>query len=640
LTTFGIGRRAVNDTGPVAGSHPVAPDDFRSRTARGRDRSRVLLAGRWVTLAALTLIAVQLAIRSILVSRSWFLVDDFVFLADIARGIDDFGWYTRIHQGHFMPLSFGLVKIGSFFGPWSWAAAATQIIVLQALASVGCWLMLRILFGNRPAILLGLGFYLFSPLTIPTVMWWAVAINQLPHQIACFGAISAHVVFLRSRRWAPALAATAFLVLGYASYTKTLLLPVVLVIVTMAYFTSGTLPRRTWDAVRDYWRAWVLYLPLSIGFVIVYLGAAPATASPARTSLAQLAESSVLESFGSTTVGGPWRWTPFGAGPIAYGAAPQLGVVVGWLLMVGFVVWAWSRSERTLRALWAPAFYIAASIVLVFVGRAFYLVLLGSSQVGRQVQYFSDAAPVVAMSIVSMVVPIVGAIDPLRRRGLSLVDVRPPRHVTPVLVGVLLIGLLTSSMVTSVRYAKPWTSNYLERNFTTTAHATILREDPLLADSVVPPQILSEWSGDQSLIGSYFAPMRDAVRVTRTGNDLRLLDVEGATVPAEVDATDRSDADGIRSCPIRIKGRARTIRITPVLNYPFWMAIDYRSDTTGVLPLVFGSELRQAPIEAGRHTLFVKTQSAYATVSLRPLAGQELCVSAVRVGNLVAEEAP
>jgi hypothetical protein len=585
------------------------------------------------------MIVAQLVLRTFFVSRSWFLVDDFVFLSDIARGIDDFSWYTRIHQGHFMPLSFGLVKIGSFFGPWSWAAAAVQILLMQALASFGCWLMLRTVFGNRPAILLGLGFYLFSPLTMPTIMWWAVAINQLPHQVACFGAIAAHVTFLRSRRWTPALAATAFLVLGYGTYTKTLLLPVVLVMVTLAYFTAGPLPRRIWTGLRDYWRAWVLYGPLTVAFVIVYLRAAPATSAPSRTSLTELAETSVLESVGATMVGGPWKWTPFGAGPIAYGAAPQLGVVIAWLLIVAFCVWAWARSDRVLRALWAPAFYIAASIVLVFVGRAFYLVLLGSGQVGRQIQYFSDAAPVLALALVGMVVPIVGAVEPLRRRTTGLIDLAVPQSTGPALLGLVMVSLLASSAVTSVRYAQPWTSNYLERNFTVSAHATILRENPLLADVSVPPLVLSAWSGDQSLIRNFLAPMGDRVRTTRAGNDLEVLDVRGATVPADVDATDRSGADRSRSCPIRIAGRVRTIRLVPVLNAPFWMAIDYRSDATGVLPLTIGATRREVPIEAGRHTLFVRTSNAYATVQIRPLVGQELCVSAVRVGQIVPRTA-
>ncbi|MET1133232.1 MAG: hypothetical protein ABWX60_07425, partial [Aeromicrobium sp.] len=344
-----------------------------------------------------------------------------------------------------------------------------------------------------------------------------------------------------------------------------------------------------------------------------------------------------LESFGSPLAGGPWSWTPFGQGPISYGAAPQLGVVLAWMLIAAFVMWAWARNERTLRALWAPAAYVAASIVLVYMGRSLYLVFLGSGQVGRQVQYFSDVAPIVALTVVSLMAPILGAVDPVRPRpGGSLIDLRARRRTAPILVATLALGLLASSLVSTVRYAEPWTSNYIERNFTTSARATIERERPMLADTVVPPVVLGPLSGERSLIRNYFAPMGDDVQVTTIGNDLRVLALDGSTVPTDVDAPDRADLDRTKSCPVRIAGRARTIRFPRVFAFSFWMAIDYRSDTSGVLPLVIGAERQQVPIEAGLHTLFVRTDSAYASVSLRPLVGQELCVSAVRVGQLVA----
>lgn len=606
-----------------------------SPVARAARRLRHVPTARAVTIAAVALIVVQLTIRTIFVSRSWFLVDDFLFLSDIARGIDDFGWYTRIHQGHFMPISFVLVKIGSLFGPWSWAAAATEIIALQALASVACWLMLRVVFGNRPAILLGLGFYLFSPLTMPTIMWWAVAINQLPHQIACFGAIAAHVVFLRTRRWRPALVATAFLVLGYGTYTKTLLLPVVLVVVTMSYFASGPLPRRTWDSLRLYWRAWVLYGVLTVAFVIVYVRSAPATIPGRRTSLAELGETSVLETFGSTVVGGPWRWSLFGGGPISYSAAPQLGIVLAWFLIVGLVVWAWARNERVLRLLWVPALYLAASIALVFVGRAYVLSILGSGQVGRHVQYLSDASPVLTLTLVGLIVPIVGATEAATRRSPGHIDVRLDRRLVRGLLVALGVALLAGSVVTSARYAQPWSRQFNERAFTVAAERTIRAHDPLLADVNVPPEALSPLFGERALIRSYFAPMGDAVRTSRAGNDLEVLDASGSAVPADVDATDRSGADQSRRCPIRVEGRARTIRIVPVLDIPLWMAVDYRADSSGVVSITLGAERRHVPVEAGAHTLFVATDSAYATVTVRPLVDQRICISSIRVGPVV-----
>jgi hypothetical protein len=412
------------------------------------------------------------------------------------------------------------------------------------------------------------------------------------------------------------------------------------VLLTVSCFVTGSLPRRTWDALRRYWRAWVLYGVLTVAFVIVYVRSAPATIPARRTSLGELGETAVLESLGSTMVGGPWRWSLFGGGPISYAAAPQVGIVLAWILLAGFVVWAWARSERALRMLWAPAFYVAASIVLVYVGRAYVLSILGSGQVGRHVQYLSDAAPVLVLALVGMIVPIVGAADPLRRRPRALIDARRPFRTAPGLfVAALVVALLASSVVTSVRYASPWSQPFDQRTFTAGAERTIRAGSPLLADVNVPPEAQSPLFGDRSLIRNYLAPLGSALRVTRTGNDLMVLDASGAAIPADVDASDRSGATTARSCPIRVEGRTRTIRLVPVLDATFWMAIDYRSDTTGVLPLTIGATRREVPIEAGRHTLFVRTSNAYATVQIRPLVGQELCVSAVRVGQIVPRTA-
>jgi hypothetical protein len=130
-----------------------------------RVASRLTPSGR-VTTAALSLIAVQMLFHGWITSGSWFEWDDYIFLADVARGDADTTWLFHSHFGLFMPVSFLLVKIVGGVG-LSWAAVATQILVLQLLASLACWWMLRTVFGNRLRILVPLAFYLFSPMVPP-----------------------------------------------------------------------------------------------------------------------------------------------------------------------------------------------------------------------------------------------------------------------------------------------------------------------------------------------------------------------------------------------------------------------------------------------------------------------------------------
>ena len=599
-------------------------------------RLATLSTGRKVTYAALALITAQVALRGWLVGHSWFLVDDFLFLSDIARNQDTVEWYFRIHQGHFMPFSFVLAKIVGEIGAFNWTAAAVQIIVLQLLASLTCWWMLRTLFGNRPAILVPLAFYAFSPLTMPSVMWWAVAINQLPHHIASFGAIAAHVMFLRSTRWKPALLASAFLSLGFLSYTKTVLLPVVLVLLTLMYFSRGSLPRRCYKSLRKYWKAWLAYSVVTTSWLGAYVYSNQDSVGGPRSSFLELASTSVLESFGTTLVGGPWTWSDFGAGPISFAAAPDLGIVASWLLISSSIVFIWATKERALRALGLVGFYLSVSVAIIYLGRGYIVTLLGGASVGRQVQYLSDSAPVVVLTIGLLLVPLTGAVEPIRRRKRPILTWRP--H--PTLLTIVAAGLITGSVYSSIEVARPWSTNYIERSFTQAASHNIVRDEPLFADVAIPDSVLFPLFAPRNLIRNYFAPLGTAVHTTNTGNDLKLFREDGSVVRAVPEGPIRTEVDPESSCQFEVSKEARTIPIVPIANYPLWMAIEYTSNMDATIPLEFGIYRKQVPIENGKHTLFLSTTGAYDSVTLRPLVGQKICVDNIKVGQLVAAAKP
>lgn len=611
---------------------PAAPSFLAATIARARR----VPAGRWVTIAALLLIAAQVAWRAIYVSQSWFLVDDFYFLSDIATGQADAAWYFRVHQGHFMPLSFVLVKLASMFGAFPWTAAAIEICVMQALAGLACWWMLRTLFGNRPQILVPLTLYLFSPITMPALTWWAVAINQLPNQIAVFSAVAAHVMHARSKRWAHALLAAAFLVLGFASYTKTALLPVMLAILSVGYFAQGNLGRRVVTVVREQWRAWVLYLATSLGFVTIYLAKRPPSGALSG-SFIELMSTTVLSSFGSALVGGPWTWSPFGAGPIMYGTPPELGVVLAWLLIVATTFFLWATRTHTLRALWMPLVYLAASIAFVYLGRSFVLGLIGGVRVGQSIQYVADSMPFVVLALALMMMTLQGAVEPSEPRRRTLLTVRPPRTLVAVVAAAVMVG----SVVSTARMAKIWNSDYPERAFVENASAQIARDKPLLADVPVPDRIVDPLAAPRNLLSTHLAPLGSDLRTTSIGTDLSTLTVEGDVVPAMVDGDPRTSRDESGSCPYPVEDTETLIRFPGVINFPLWMAVTYRSDTNGNIPLTIGLKSpRIVPIERGQHTLFIATTGSYDRIYLRPLVGQRICVSAIRIGQLVPEASP
>src|SRR5690606_2226255 len=134
-------------------------------------------------------------------------------------------------------------------------------IVLQLVASVACWVMLRVLFGDRRLLLLPLVFYLFSPFTVPGSVWWSVAIYQYPFHVAIFGAVTCHVLWLRSRRPAPLVGTLAFTALGLGSYIKAPLILLVLLGISLLWFAAGPWRARLRELVRQ-WPVWLGLLVL------------------------------------------------------------------------------------------------------------------------------------------------------------------------------------------------------------------------------------------------------------------------------------------------------------------------------------------------------------------------------------------
>ncbi len=229
--------------------------------------ARSVAQPRTVTRLTLGLIAVQLAFRAWVVYGNWFYFDDFVFIGKDYRLPVSWALLMDDYGGHRMPAGFALTWLVTRLAPMSWALPATLILAAQALASLGCWRMLRVLFGDRPLNLLWLTVYLFSPVTISAFLWWAAAINQLPFQIAFFFGVAAHVTYLRTNRFRHALAAAGWLLLGLAFYEKTVLLIPVYAFLTLAYFASGSLVARLRTTLARYWRGVFLYVGAGFGYV-------------------------------------------------------------------------------------------------------------------------------------------------------------------------------------------------------------------------------------------------------------------------------------------------------------------------------------------------------------------------------------
>ena len=144
-----------------------------------------------------------------------------------------------------MPAAFLVAGISTVLAPVTWALPAATLIVLQAVASVAVWRMIRIIAPAAGiAALAALTFYLFTPMTVPAFTWWAAGLNTLPMQAAMAWIVGDAVLACRTdtddatRRRITVRSALIFLI-ALTFFEKSLfILPVALVAATLSVAAS------------------------------------------------------------------------------------------------------------------------------------------------------------------------------------------------------------------------------------------------------------------------------------------------------------------------------------------------------------------------------------------------------------------
>lgn len=603
-------------------------------TAVSNRRTRASL----VTTFALSLIVVHVCLRAWAVYGGWFIGDDLVFLSDAAQGkTGHLSWYFHRHNVHFMPVGFVLVAIVSKAGSFNWAAAATEIIVLQTVASLCCWWMLRTLFGNRPRILIPLAFYLFCAISMPAIMWWASAINFLPVQIAAFTAVTTHVVYLRTGKRRYAVLATLAFGLGLFSYVKAILIPVVLGVLALSYFAEGSLIGRLRFTIRRFWVGWALYAVSGATYLLLYATHGEKTAPAAiKPDYLSVANDSLASSLSTGLVGGPWRWLWLGPGmgPRLLSGPPQILTTSAILVIIALIVYAACRFHGALKPLGFIVPFVVVSYLAIATGRS---AAFGAGA-SLDIRYWTDLLPFAALAIGLMIMPLRGATDPLRARESPLITAAVPLRVWAVVA----VVFLTGSIYSSFKYVEPWHSDFATRQFITTAQSQFAaRKAPVvLADQNVPDTVMPGLLLPYNQARLLFAPISHEFTTPAVATDLEVLDSLGLLEKGRVDGGMDIPPVVLGDCLVgTIAGKAHIVELgAKTYDYPFWLGLSYRSDRVGTLDLVAGETARIVPIERGTHTLFVKTEGAYDSVAVTPSDGVTLCMDALRIGPTIVPQ--
>lgn len=617
-----------------------------------------------VTALALLLIVIQMAIRTWATSRSWFMWDDYIFLADVARGDTSWAWLFHSHYSLVQPVAFAIVWATGWAG-FSWSTVATSILVLQLLTSLSCWWMLRVLFGNRRLILLPLMFYLFVPLTVPATVWWSVAIYQYPHQIAIFGAVAGHVMYLRSHRLRHLAIAVAFLLLGLGSYLKAPLIVLVLLGISWLWFTAGPVRTRLRQLART-WPAWILYVAATAGYVALW--ATRQTGSPLRDrcELPGVLQNSLVESLGTAVTGGPWTWRlwtggidPFiaasdcvpqvyrGSPELVVGGAPQSlaapalsMIVISWLVLIALLLHRWARHRHALLSLWILVPYVALSAALVFIGRA---ATFGSQVSAREVRYFSDVAVIVALALGAALMPIIGAKVAVRPRADPYVTVPLPQTLVRTLVLVFLAGSITST----ITYVLPWHATINDRQFPERVYISqveaSLAEQPggtvRIADVPLPVGVANPVIFPYNLPSRKLAPLEPRLVAVQQGTDLQVLDDDGRLQPATIPDAPRAAPGPVEDCGYLVQGGTTRVQVARVLAGTWWTRVDYLASEDGSVGVRLGTTDRRISVERGLHTMFFLTEGDFGSVAFTTEDTLTLCIDNVHVGPVVPKDA-
>ncbi|NJP89279.1 hypothetical protein HCN51_07435 [Nonomuraea sp. FMUSA5-5] len=383
-----------------------------------------LRGGDVVLATGIVMVAVQLVWKYELVRRTFFRQDDFHY---IIRGQESgFTWdyLMWVDVGHLLPGGFGISWAMARLGGYNEVLAHTMTIALQAGAGLALLRLLRLLFGARPAILVPLGFYLLTPMTIPSLSWWAAVLETLPLQLALPMALSSHLLYVRDGRIRHVVAACAWTLFGLLFFVKAAFIPILMLVLTAGWLARGSAHEATaaWKRLWRYWRAWLPYTALLAAYSwIFFTGLYNSVQINNATQTPGLPDPAVAGEFfwmlGSrglipSALGGPWQWRPIGDDYAM--AAPPDALTWAGLAITAAVVAVSVRWRRRAWLAWSTllGYFLLADVVPVLLGR---IELLGPGILGYELRYLAATATVVAIVLGLAFIPLDGEEHPWLR---------------------------------------------------------------------------------------------------------------------------------------------------------------------------------------------------------------------------------
>lgn len=585
-------------------------------------------APRLVVAAGVVMILAQLGFRAWALFPSWFYLDDYKMLRDAQdhRGIGDL--FTP-YNGHLMPGGRLLVLAVESSGQLNWGLACTLTIALQAVASGAALWMLMTLFGVRWGILGPLALYLFSPVTLPALMWWTACLTQITIQAGLFLAVGAWVLHLRGggRRWI--LATLGGVAFGLAFDVKGLLIFLVLAFIALSYFASGGLVARIRFVTARYWPATLVGTVAVLAYVAYYVThVSQPFETPSLSLVGGLAATMLGSAFLTGAVGGPWHWSAL-APPNAFADPPATAVHATWVVIALVVAYSLLRRRRALRAWLLLAGYLVVLLALLVSSRG----LEYGALIGLEYRYLTDATCILALAIGLAFMPLLGAVESSEPRSdLLRLEARGPVVATATAL------VVTSSLVSSALYVDIWHTQNASDGYVhllaaeMRTYGAVDLSDQALPDAVIP----GIFAPDNSL--SNLVPLvSDRASFPDTTSQLMVVAPDGGLRQALIKPGVLSRPGPRADCGWRVTASGLDIPLDGrAFEWRWWVRIGYLSSRSSPVRITAGDAQVDTQVESGVRSLYARVSGTFDSIRVDGLdPGTTLCIDTIEVGQPV-----
>ncbi len=621
---------------------PLGQVERRDDWADLRSAIRLFKRGRPVLVTAVVMVVAQVIWRAQFLSHMYFLREDF-FNSDLAAE-SHLGWryLTYVGAGHFMVGERLIIWLLVRISLYDWHLAMAMTLACTLAAGLAALKMLRTLFGERPVILLLLAFYLLTPLTVSSLGWWTEALESIPLQIAIFMAVDAQVRFVRTGAGRQFAAALSWVIFGLIFFEKALVLPLLLLAVSVFLEPGGSWLAGARRVLRRYWRLWLAYVAVLIGYAIVFAVAlgtssvrphAPASLGAVVTFSWGLLKDTLLPG----ALGGPWHWYPLPGNWYAIAATPRefqwIAVAVA-IFVVAASIWRRGNAWQA----WAifAGWLVLADMLPVIVSRLTIYPLLYA----LDTHYVADAMPVLVLCLGLAFLPVPDPLAgragpvPADRHRLRQGGEQAWRTTAAALFAVFVIGSVWSAQDYSRLMTGSPAAIYIA--FGTAEIRQAPSGSPVL-DSAVPPDVSYQAADNRAsrVIGDAVpGHVRWIAKPYGTIDGLRVLAANGLLEKVWVYGTSSGPAAHGGCWPER-NGTVRIKFLQPSPYFTTLVRIGYiwGSSAAGTVAVKFGAITRLLPVVPGLHTAYLPVSGSVTGMSVSGISGGSLCVGDAEAGR-------